>query len=656
MHRRRRSAASSAAGGGGGDGASDAGSYPDGGGDGPGGSGSGPDAAELVALRYEEDVVALSAQLLESELDNARLRDAVEGDGRGLLEAKEDAERKAREATAARRAAEARFDALRSDLADAEGEMGALRSSLTARTAEAAEARERAAALQAQCTLLEGQARELGARLGATAASKGTSEAVLRRQLLSLFSLALRLRARVAALTPDPAEYEAYSRPADGLSIDDVLREVPGSRLPGPGNPAIADTIASLPRHPSSALGGPSAGPGSSSALAAAGSGAVVTLRRPGDRAASAGAAGAAPSSATARGMLPYAEMGRRLDASAAQNGRMREALAAASAHIRSLRDKISSLEMALQVQASMSTTAAANAMQAKLTRAEESLAAYRAHLTRARDALVAAKATAAAKDKQLQEAMQNGGGGAGAIGAGTVAGKLLEETRAQLLLLQERNGRLALEADELRAALASAGAALDIDPEDPSLSNRYRAAEKRVATLMVANSRLQARLEGAEGKVAQLTAGFERKIRALLRQFEVDAAVRGGGRSGAGAPPGFGGSSSGSGGGGGGGGGGGRGYDDGFRDRDAPGGGVSSGPAATLSLDGVPVSGPSGGFGRAAGREGRPPLDTSGVTRGGSSGAGALSARSRRRDAITGDDSEPMRVMPVDSPSPALA
>lgn len=361
--------------------------------------------------------------------------------------------------------------------------------------------------------------------------------------------------------------------------------------------------------------------------------------------------------------MLPYAELGRRLDASAAQNGRMREALAAASAHIRSLRDKIASLETALQVQASMSTTAAANAMQAKLTRAEESLAAYRAHLTRARDALVAAKATAASKEKQLQEALHTGGAtGAGAIGAGTVAGKLLEETRAQLLLLQERNGRLALEADELRAALASAGAALEIDPEDPSLGNRYRAAEKRVATLMVANSRLQARLEGAEGKVAQLTAGFERKIRALLRQFEVDAAVRsgggGGGRGGVGAPPGYGSSGGSAGSGSGGAGGGGRGYDAGFRDRDrdAGGGSGASGPAGTVSLDGAPVSGPSRGFGRAVGREGRPPLDTSGVARGGSSSAAALSARSRRRDAIAGDDAEPMRVMPVDSPSPALA
>lgn len=675
LHRRRRSAASTSSSVAGGDGASDAGSYAGGGAGGGGGGsggGGGPDAAELVALRYEEDVVALSAQLLESELDNARLRDAVEGDGRGLLEAKEEAERKAREATAARRAAEARFDALRSDIADAEGEMGALRSSLATRTAEAAEARERAAALQAQCTLLEGQARELGARLGATAASKGTSEAVLRRQLLSLFSLALRLRARVSALTPDPAEYEAYSRPADGLSIDDVLREVPGSRLPGPGNPAVADTIAALPRHPSSMLGGPSSGPGSSSALAAAGSGAVVTLRRSGDRAASAGAAGAssaagAASSTAARGMLPYAELGRRLDASAAQNGRMREALAAASAHIRSLRDKIASLETALQVQASMSTTAAANAMQAKLTRAEESLAAYRAHLTRARDALVAAKATAAAKDKQLQEALQHGtGAGSGAIGAGTVAGKLLEETRAQLLLLQERNGRLALEADELRAALASAGAALEIDPEDPSLGNRYRAAEKRVATLMVANSRLQARLEGAEGKVAQLTAGFERKIRALLRQFEVDAAVRargpgqgpgaaGGGMDGRGYEYGSGGGSSSGGSAGGGGSSASGGY----------GGLPPSGPAATLSLDGAPVTGSQAAGGRtrdAFSSQGRPPLDTSVSIRGDASTGAAPreSARSRRRHAVAGDDSEsmlpPMRVMPVDSPSPAVA
>jgi len=467
-------------------------------GSGTGGAGSSSragDAAELVALRYEEDMVSLSAQVLEAELENARLRHALEGDPQPLLEALDDAERRAKEGTAAARAAEARADVARADAEEMRVEMEALRRSLTSRTAEAQAARERVAALAQHNAMLEAQARDLGSRLGASAATKGSAEAVMRQQVLDLFAAALALRARVAELTPDAGEYARFSR-VEGVTLEDVLREEPSAGLTGPGSPPVSMALATLKAR------GAGSSPPSDRSLMRAGAG---------------GSFSGGSGSGGAGGGMPYAELQRRLELSASQNTRMRAGLKAAAEHIRELREELTVAQEASvdRIRLSASATAVAT-LQGKLRRAEETNASYRVHLARARDALLAAKAAEQRRD-------ENSAGAA----AAAVASRLLEQTRAELLVLQERNGKLSLDRDQLRSALAAAAEALEVDAEDSSLLNRFRAAERRVGELLADNSRLASLLDTAEGRVAHVTVGFERKIQSLLQQFEVERAAR---------------------------------------------------------------------------------------------------------------------------------
>jgi hypothetical protein len=443
-------------------------------------------------------MVSLSAQLLEAELENARLRHALEGDPQPLLEALDDAERRAKEATAAGRVAEARADVARADAEEMRVEMEALRRSLTTRTAEAQAARERVAALAQHNTMLEAQARDLGSRLGASAATKGSAEAVMRQQVLDLFAAALALRARVAELTPDGGEYARFSR-VEGVTLEDVLREEPSAGLTGPGSPPVSAALATL-----KARGAGSSSPSDRSLL------------RPGAGGPHSGGSGSSGSGGAGSGM-PYAELQRRLELSTSQNTRMRAGLKAAAEHIRELREELAVAQEASvdRIRLSASATAVAT-LQGKLRRAEETNASYRVHLARARDALLAAKAAEQRRD-------ENSAGAA----AAAVASRLLEQTRAELLVLQERNGKLSLDRDQLRSALAAAAEALEVDAEDSSLLNRFRAAERRVGELMADNSRLASLLDTAEGRVAHVTAGFERKIQSLLQQVEVERAAR---------------------------------------------------------------------------------------------------------------------------------
>jgi hypothetical protein len=444
-------------------------------------------------------MVSLSAQLLEAELENARLRHALEGDPQPLLEALDDAERRAKEGTAAARAAEARADVARGDAEEMRVEMEAVRRSLTSRTAEAQAARERVAALAQHNRLLEGQTRDLGSRLGASAATKGSAEAVMRQQVLDLFAAALALRARVAELTPDAGEYARFSR-VEGVTLEDVLGEEPSADLTGPGSPPVSAALATL-----KARGAGSSSPSDRSLLRAGAGGSH------------AGGSSSGSGSGGAGSGMPYAELQRRLELSTSQNTRMRAGLKAAAEHIRELREELAVAQEASvdRIRLSASATAVAT-LQGKLRRAEETNASYRVHLARARDALLAAKATEHRRD-------ENSAGAA----AAAVASRLLEQTRAELLVLQERNGKLSLDRDQLRSALAAAAEALEVDAEDSSLLNRFRAAERRVGELLADNSRLASLLDTAEGRVAHVTVGFERKIQSLLQQFEVERAAR---------------------------------------------------------------------------------------------------------------------------------
>lgn len=466
----------------------------------------------------------MSSQLLEAEVENARLRESLDGNTQGLLDSLDSALKRAKKASAAAKAAEEKVDTLSADNEDMRTEMEAIRNTLRNRSTEAQMAKEKVTSLTAQIGMLEAQVRDLATRLGATSASKGTSEAVLRQQVLDLFSVALALRGRVAELTPDADEYARFSR-LEGVSVEDVLREPPGGDIPGPGKPAVSNVFKGSIK--SVVASGASTSGSANPSATAANPGSVLTLKRNNNGGAKGGGSSLISDAATAvisGDNIPYGELYRRLETATAQNLRMRETLQAAGAHMRELRDKLAQAENALKEQGAAASVQNAMALHAKLTKAEETIAAYRGHLSKARDALMAARAAAMAAES------------AAMAPADSVTTKLLEETRAQLLLLQERNGRLALETDHLRTALVNASGALHVDANDQTLENRYRAAQQRIAALLVENSKIKQQLDAADSKVQYVTRSFERKIRALLRQYEAEMGAR---RAGVIPPPG---------------------------------------------------------------------------------------------------------------------
>lgn len=315
-----------------------------------------PEYARL-ALGFEERLVEMSQQLLDAEIENASLREALGAggsDARVVAERLHASRQDKMAAIAKRDEALTALDRLKVDHDDVTTELSSLQANLRNRLVEARAAREKIAALEATVAMQQAQVRELAVRAGAPipggkggyggyggyGGGGGGGGGDVPPALIT------HLRTRLAQLTADADEFAAVSNVAMSPAEVWAAMQAPGAAAAKTASLAASEAI---PESPFLTTDGK---------------------------------------------LISYAVLTQRLHESTAQNARMRAALEQAAEHIRALHDRKGGDEDG------------DGDGESSVGRLRGQLARYKDLLVKARDALVAAKAARGAGDSAKTAAM----------------------------------------------------------------------------------------------------------------------------------------------------------------------------------------------------------------------------------------------------------
>jgi predicted nucleic acid-binding Zn-ribbon protein len=465
---------------------------------------------EGAAVDFEERLLQLSAELLDSQIENASLKEAVGVSVADIAARMEALEAAAAQADAARGVAEERLATTHAELEDALGEMRALRANVVAKVAELRGARDRSAALQQQIT--EYAAMDLSSMSGSGGLDAGKTAGLAARlqdsnkRRLGLFELCLALRRRIALLTHDAAERTRMQRV--DASEDELLAEPVPDGVSASGSVATSTADAML--------------------LDAAGQ------------------------------PLSYTQLATRLRMLEDEKGQLRSSLAESQAHARALGDALAKAhaQASAAAKAAAATSAragtsdgaaaaeasaakaAAAAAQAEAAGLRQQVEALRAQLVKARDALVTARAAAAASKQQPQQQQQQPGGDDWAAERRQYV-KQFQALKSYALQLQDKAGALAGDNEQLRSALAAAMARADAataaatnaagreagghgggggapGQQSAELLLQLQTAERRTVELLSRNTVLQGQLDALAAHAKASVIKYERLVAGL--------------------------------------------------------------------------------------------------------------------------------------------